>query len=45
MKWRLEEAKKEIKNILVEYDCELNETCEGYITLYDIYTKEEIEFN
>lgn len=45
VKWKLEEAKKEIKNILAKYDCDLNETCEGYITLYDIYTKEEIEFN
>lgn len=41
VKWRLEEVKKEIKNILAEHDCDLK----GYITLYDIDTKEEIEFN
>ena len=39
--WKLEEVKKEIKNILAEHDCDLK----GYITLYDIDTKEEIEFN
>lgn len=43
-KWRLEEAKEEIKEVLKKYNCNLCETCEGYITIYDEDTNEEIDF-
>lgn len=37
-------CKEELKKVLEKYNCELNETCEGYITIYNNDTKEEIEF-